>query len=241
MATFVLVHGAWHSGDMFEDLADHIRKMGHTVFCPTLAGNRPGDSKTTGLDEAITSLIDYFAENGINDAIVMGHSYGGMVITGAADRLPAGSIRHLIYWSAYVPENGQSLEDISPPEVREMHLAMKQPDGGMLISFDGWHNFVINDADVATATYWYDRLNPHPHQTMLDKIKLSRNPSEFAIPRTYIHCQQDICYPQERGGWHPGQTQKLGQFRLVSIPGSHEVCFTNPKLLAEKIAEVAEL
>lgn len=76
---------------------------------------------------------------------------------------------------------------------------------------------------------------------MLDKINLSRNPSELPIPKTYIHCQQDICYPQERGGWHPGQTQRLGEHRFVSIPGSHEVCFTNPALLASKIAEVADL
>src|SRR5271169_4653804 len=82
MATYVLVHGAWHSGDMLEDLAGHIRKQGHTVHCPTLAGNRPGDSKQTGLDEAIGSLVQFFKEREISDAILVGHSFGGMAITG---------------------------------------------------------------------------------------------------------------------------------------------------------------
>ncbi|MFP6781623.1 MAG: alpha/beta hydrolase, partial [Gammaproteobacteria bacterium] len=87
MATYVLVHGAWHTGKELENVADYIRSEGHTVYLPTLIGNRPGDSKSTGLEEAIQSLVDFFIADDIRDAIVLGHSYGGMVITALADRL----------------------------------------------------------------------------------------------------------------------------------------------------------
>jgi pimeloyl-ACP methyl ester carboxylesterase len=86
MSTYVLVHGAWHSGAELEPVASVIRAAGHQVFTPTIKGNRPGDAKTTGLDEAIQSIVDYLAENNLKDVILLGHSYGGMIITGVADR-----------------------------------------------------------------------------------------------------------------------------------------------------------
>jgi hypothetical protein len=70
MGTYVLVHGAWHTGELLEDVAKYVRSEGHTVYTPTLAGNRPGDSKETGLDQAIDRLVDYFSENSISDAAV---------------------------------------------------------------------------------------------------------------------------------------------------------------------------
>ncbi|TJW92482.1 alpha/beta hydrolase, partial [Neisseria gonorrhoeae] len=111
MSTYVLVHGAWHTGAELEPVAAHIRSAGHIVHLPTIRGNRPGDPKTTGLDEAIQSICDYFTEQDITDAILMGHSYGGMVITGVADRIPT-RIRRLIYWNAFVPNNGECLNDM---------------------------------------------------------------------------------------------------------------------------------
>jgi pimeloyl-ACP methyl ester carboxylesterase len=114
MSTYVLVHGAWHSGDLLEATAAPIRAAGHEVHCPTLAGNRPGDAKTVGLADAIGSIVDYLEENDLNDVLLMGHSYGGMVITGVADKA-AGRIRWLIYWNAFVPNDGESLNDMVPP------------------------------------------------------------------------------------------------------------------------------
>lgn len=236
MNTYVLVHGAWHSGDLLDGVANAIRAEGHTVHTPTLAGNRPGDSKTTGLDEAIDSLLQFFDDNRISDAILAGHSYGGMVITGAADRLAPGRIRRLVYWSAFVPNNGESLEDVSAPSVRDMHESLRGPDGGLMVPpLALWREFLMNDTDLATAQRFHARLNPHPHKTMQDKIRLSKNPSEMQIGKSYIYCQDDHCYPQSHGGWHPRFTEKLGLYRFLSMPGSHEVCLTNPWLLASKI------
>ena len=88
MATYVLVHGAWHTGAELEPTAAPIRAAGHEVHTPTIAGNKPGDPKTIGLKDAIKSIVDYLAEKNLKDVVLVGHSYGGMVITGVADQVP---------------------------------------------------------------------------------------------------------------------------------------------------------
>jgi pimeloyl-ACP methyl ester carboxylesterase len=115
LTTFVLVHGAWHSGNHLEPVAEHIRSFGHEVFLPTLRGNGKNDDKSTGLEEAITSLLKFIDKQGLSDFVLVGHSYAGMVITAVADRIPH-LIRRLIYWNAFVPVNGESLNDLVPPE-----------------------------------------------------------------------------------------------------------------------------
>jgi pimeloyl-ACP methyl ester carboxylesterase len=113
----VLVHGAWHTGAELEATAAPIRAAGHEVHTPTIAGNKPGDKKTVGLDDAIKSIVDYLTEKNLKDVVLVGHSYGGMVITGVADRVPD-RIRRLVYWNAFVPNNGESLNDMVPPPLR---------------------------------------------------------------------------------------------------------------------------
>src|SRR5579859_2279840 len=88
MATYVLVHGAWHTGAELEPTAAPIRAAGHEVHTPTIAGNRPGDAKTVGLAEAIKSIVDYLTSKNLKDVVLVGHSYGGMIITGVADAVP---------------------------------------------------------------------------------------------------------------------------------------------------------
>jgi pimeloyl-ACP methyl ester carboxylesterase len=114
MANYVLVHGAWHTGAELEPVAALLRAEGHEVHTPTIRGNRPGDPKTTNLAEAIESVVEYLEETGAEDVVLVGHSSGGMVITGVADRL-AHRIRRLVYWSAYVPNDGESVLDMSLP------------------------------------------------------------------------------------------------------------------------------
>lgn len=236
MSTYVLVHGAWHTGNELEAVATPIRSAGHIVHTPTLAGNRSGDSKKTGLDAAINSLVDYFKQNNLSDAVLMGHSYGGMVITGAADRLPAGTIRRLIYWNAFVPNDGEALNDMVPPHYVGLFEQLEAEDGSVVLPFPIWRDGFINDADAEMAQKAYDVLNPHPNATFKDKIKLSKNPAEMEIGKSYLNCTEDAALPQSLG-WHPRLSEKLGLFRLVQCPGSHELCFTNPELLAEKIIQ----
>jgi pimeloyl-ACP methyl ester carboxylesterase len=235
MSTYVLVHGAWHTGDAFEEVASYLRAEGHTVHTPTLAGNAPGDSRETGLDEAIDSLMTYFRDNDIADAVLLGHSYGGIVITGAADRLPEGTIRRLVYWSAYVPNDGESLVDITPASFGQMFEQIREPDGGVPMLYPVFRDALMNDADEEMARRYHTRLVTQPHRTMTDRIKLLKSPAEMTVGKSYLHCQEDMIYPCSEGGWHPRFSERLGLFRFVSMPGSHEVCFTNPELLAQNI------
>src|SRR5215471_3743807 len=114
MATYVLVHGAWHTGRELEPTATLIRAAGHQVHTPTIAGNKPSEPKSAGLDDAIKSIVDHLAENNLKDVTLVGHRYGGMVITGVADRV-ADRINRLVYWNAFVPNDGESLNDMIPP------------------------------------------------------------------------------------------------------------------------------
>lgn len=235
MATYVLVHGAWHTGDLLEPTAVPIRAQGHQVFLPTLAGNRPGDAKNIGLDDAISSLETYLVEHDLNDVILVGHSYGGMVITGVADRARA-RIRRLVYWNAFVPNSGESLNDMVPPHYVELFGQLEQDDGSVTLPFPIWREAFINDAPLDVAESAYAKLNPHPNKTFKDAIALSTDPAATQVPKSYINCTEDTSLPHSMP-WHPRLSEKLGLFRLVQVSGSHELCFSNPALLAEKIME----
>ena len=152
MSTFVLVHGAWHTGELFEPVAKPIREAGHTVHCPTVTGNNPGDLRTTGLDVAITSITDYIESNDLKDVILLGHSYGGMVITGVADRIP-GRLKRLIYWNAFVPNNGECLNDMVPPHYVGMFDAVsaESSDNSVMLPFPIWREAFINDGSSELA------------------------------------------------------------------------------------------
>jgi len=237
MSTYVLVHGAWHTGTELEPVAAPIRAAGHQVHTPTLEGNRPGDTKTTGLAEAIQSVVDYLSENKLRDVILLGHSYGGMIITGVADQA-ADRIRRLVYWNAFVPNNGESLNDMVPPHYLALFdaIAAERGDGSVVLPFPIWREAFINDADLETAQRAYDTLNPHPLKTFSDKIALRTNPAEMMLAKSYINCTEDIALPHGLP-WHPRLSEKLGLFRLIQVPGSHELCFSDPKRLAHAIMD----
>lgn len=235
--TYVLVHGAWHTGAELEPVAAHLRTLGHTVHCPTLAGNRPGDDRSrSGLTEAAQSLVDFLESNNLTDVRLMGHSYGGMVISKAADLVPQ-RIRRLVYWNAFVPLNGQCLNDMVPPHYKALFDQVAGANGNaVMLPYPIWREAFINDADAALAESAYAKLNPHPYRTFTEPIALKAEIAALPIGKSYLNCRQDIAMPHSLT-WHPRLSERLGLFRLVECEGSHELCFTNPKLLAQKIME----
>ncbi|WP_407158302.1 alpha/beta fold hydrolase [Bradyrhizobium sp. STM 3557] len=233
MSTYVLVHGAWHSGVEFESVAALLRADGHLVFTPTMKGNRPGDPKTTGLEDAIHSIVDFISENELDDVILVGHSYGGIVITGVADRM-ASRLRRLVYLSAFVANNGESLSDLVPPHYPDLLTSLG--DGSVVLPFRIWREAYINDADLETAHRAYASLNPHPLNSFTDKLMVRTNPAMMTLPKSFINCTEDTALPHSFP-LHPRLSEKLGLFRLVQTPGSHELCFSNPSRLAQAIVE----
>ena len=237
--TYVLVHGAWHTGAEMEATATHLRARGHTVHCPTLAGNTPGDDRAaTGLADAVDSLAAFIEGQGLTDVRLVGHSYGGMVISHMPARLP-GRIRRLVYWNAFVPQPGECLNDLVPPHYTALFDGVAAAsNGAVVLPFPIWREAFINDADLSLAQRAYDVLNPHPYKTFQDPITLSQPMAACPIPKSYLNCRQDTALPQSLG-WHPRLSERLGLFRYVECEGSHETWFTNPAALASAIEAAA--
>jgi pimeloyl-ACP methyl ester carboxylesterase len=235
--TYVLVHGAWHTGHELEAVARHMREAGHHVHCPTLAGNHKNDDRSrTTLDDAIASLMHYLDTHDLKEVRLVGHSYGGMVISGAADRI-GHRLKRLVYVNAFVPNDGESLNDLVPPIYVGMFDAIAGANNGaVMLPFEIWREAFINDADLVLAKSAYGVLNPHPYKTFTDKIKLSKPLAEMQIGKSYVNCQQDIALPHGYP-WHPRLSERLGLFRLIECPGSHEMWFSNPPRLAQAIIE----
>jgi pimeloyl-ACP methyl ester carboxylesterase len=237
MGTYVLIHGAWHTGKELEPTAAAIKTAGHNVFTPTMRGNGPGDPKTIGLAEAIQSIVDYLTGRDLKDVILVGHSYGGMIVTAVASQMPW-RIRRLVYWNAFVPNHGESVYDMLTPEIIQLFdsIAAELADGSLVLPFQVWREAFINDADFDTAERAYEVLRPQPLKTLTDKIALEINPAGMRIPKSYVNCTEDISLPHHCP-WHPRLSQKLGLFRLVQVSGSHELCFSNPARLASAIMD----
>ncbi|MEI6803503.1 MAG: alpha/beta hydrolase [Burkholderiales bacterium] len=232
---YVLVHGAWHSGRELEAVATHIRSKGHQVHCPTLKGNRPNDDRqSVGLADAARSLADFLQEHDLTNVRLVGHSYGGMVISQVAQWLPE-RLARLVYVNAFVPEPGQSLNDQVPPHYIALFDAIAaQNQGAVTLPFPIWREAFINDADLALATSAYTQLNPHPYKTFTDKIELTQPLAAMDLPKSYVNCTMDTAMPHSMP-WHPRLSERLGLFRYIECTGSHEAWFTAPATLAEAI------
>ncbi len=234
---YVLVHGACHDGRHFEATAAALRSMGHEVHCPTIQGNREGDDRrTTRLEDAIASLVAFFEEKTIEDAVLVGHSWGGMVITGAFDRLGSARIRRLVYYGAFVPNDGESLIDLCPPHYRDLFRHLAEPANEVVFPYPIFREAFVNDGSLEQAEALFGTLNPQPFLTMADPIRLSRDPAAFDCGKSFLHCTEETALPQSYP-FHPRLSERLGLFRLVSMPGSHSTFHTAPELLAEKLVE----
>lgn len=171
-ATFVLVHGAWHGGWCYARVARLLRARGHTVFTPTLTGQGERAHLFSGainLSTHIEDVLGVFRFERLSDVVLAGHSYGGMVITGVADRI-ADKIKALAYLDAFVPENGQSLFDINIPANTQRFLDSAGATGGLSVPAPPAAYFGVNAADAATVEAL---ATPFPLGCFTEKLKLT--------------------------------------------------------------------
>ena len=113
-ATFVLVHGAWHGGWCWQRVNDRLTALGHRVFAPTLTGvgeRSHLNSPSVNLSTHISDVVNEIQWKSLEDVVLVGHSYAGMVITGAAEQVAA-KIASIVYLDAFIPADGQSLGDL---------------------------------------------------------------------------------------------------------------------------------
>ena len=155
-----------------------------------------------------------------------------MVISGVADRL-TDRIRRLVYVNAFVPLDGQCLNDMVPPHYVGLFDAVAAANkGAVMLPFEIWRDAFINDADLELAKSAFAKLNLHPYKTFTDKITLKHALAELPVGKSYVNCRQDIALPHSMP-WHPRLSERLGLFRLVECDGSHEMFFSNPARLAQ--------
>jgi pimeloyl-ACP methyl ester carboxylesterase len=169
MATFVLVHGSWAGGVVWRQLAPRLRKAGHVVYAPTLTGigeRKHLLNREIDLDTHIQDVIGVIDDEDLSDIVLVGHSYGGMVISGVADRVPE-KVASLVYLDAFVPENGQSCQSLLPPDRRwttvpgEDWLVAPIPPGG----------FGLKRPEVIAL--WEGKSGPHPLATLTQPVQLT--------------------------------------------------------------------
>jgi pimeloyl-ACP methyl ester carboxylesterase len=237
MSTFVLVHGSWHDGGAWAPVIKHLQKLGHAAFGPTVAGHGKGVPKNVNHAQCTQSIVDYILKNDLKDFVLVGHSYGGTIISKVAEAVPE-RIRRLVFWNAFVCANGHSLNDEVPPHYRALfdQMAKASPDNTVMLPYPIWREAFINDADDALARASYETLSPEPYQPFVDKLDLTKFYG-LQIPKSYLNCTEDTALPHGEWTWHPRMSSRLGLFRLVQMPGSHEAIFSNPTLLAEKFIE----
>lgn len=182
MTTFLLVHGAWHSGRAWDRVVPLLESAGHRVLAPTLTGY--GDkahllSPEVGLGTHIDDVAGVLENE--HDVVLVGHSYAGMVISGAADRMPE-RIARLVFLDAMVPEDGETAADVIPFTKQLIDAAV-----------DGWRVppmglFGVTDPD--DVAWLRTMLSDQPVGCLTEPVRLA-NPAAKAIPRTHIHCLAD--------------------------------------------------
>ena len=235
MATFVLVHGAWHGSWCWARARRALLDRGHDVFTPTLTGIGERShllSRDIDLQVHVDDIANLVRWEELDQVILCGHSYGGAVISGVADLLPD-RIAALVYLDAFLLEEGESLHDLLPAEHRELQLSLAEQFG------DGWRVppipaeiFNVNARDRD----WVDRqCTPQPLATFQQKLRLSRGPSAIARNH-YIFAS----------GWEGtpfaasyGRAKARG-WTTAEISCGHDVMLDEPEALVSELLGLAD-
>ncbi|WP_241068614.1 alpha/beta fold hydrolase [Achromobacter insuavis] len=231
--TYVLAHGSWHGGWCWRPVADRLQASGHRVFAPSFTGMgdrahllHPGIT----IDTFVEDLVQVIQSEELNEVILVGHSFGGIPISGVADRIPE-RLAHLVYFDSIVLQSGQDAFSVYPKADAEARIAAaSRATNGLAVPIPdplpaAW-GFKPGSADEA----WVKRrLTPHPLASYTTPLTL-KHPIGNGRPRTYIHCTQPELPVLEASrqlvksqpGWN-----------WVDIAAPHEAHITHPQLLAE--------
>jgi len=234
MAIFVVAHGAWSAGWAWKKMRPLLRERGHELYTPTYTGlgeRAHLASPEVGLDTHIRDVCAVLTMENLREVVLIGHSYGGMVATGVADR-EAERIKQLVYLDAFVPRDGQSVGDLQPPGVRDAMRAAAERDG------DGWlvpPNPPPPDTSAADLAWMAPRRLPQPLKALDEPIRLTG--AVDRLPRTYIYCTRPGPGDGFRQFAQRARTEAGWQYR--EIDASHNPHITAPDALAAMLDEIA--
>jgi pimeloyl-ACP methyl ester carboxylesterase len=171
MTTYVLVPGACHGGWCFDDLAAALRSRGHHVLAVTLTGIAERAHLLHAGVNLETHIADVLAElkvHAVTDAVLVGHSYGGMVVTAAADRVPQ-QVNSVVYLDAFVPRDGESCWTLTTDEQRAWYTAVDDTGYG-----------------VPPLPFFDSRATAHPLASLMQPVRLADGLSRFRR-RVYVY------------------------------------------------------
>jgi pimeloyl-ACP methyl ester carboxylesterase len=237
MATYVLVHGGGHGGWCYAKVKRRLDHIGHQVFAPSLTGLAERShllSPAVDLDLHVNDIVQLLHYWDLRGVILVGHSYGGMVITGIADRA-TDRIGKLVYLDAANPHNHQSLVDVAGPVIESVRPMGAVVDGVELVLLPapgaGAFYGVTDPSDLA----WMDaRLTGHPWRCFEQKLDLQNEEGLWALPQYHVVCESTLATRDrelmERAK-HEG--------RLWSIDTGHDLMITEPDFVTQALVEIA--
>jgi pimeloyl-ACP methyl ester carboxylesterase len=236
---FVLVHGAWHGGWSWQPVASVLRAAGHRVSAPTCPGlGINDDPRDVTLADCVDAVVSHVEESGVGDITLVGHSWGGYVIAGAAPRL-ATRLKGLVFWSAFVPEAARSLYVEVPPNYQELftHSAGASADNTVSLPLEVFQGAFMADAYPAAAAVVHSVLRPQPFRTFTDPPVGGEAYRNLGLPMHYVLSDADVALPPGEYGWD--RFAERIKVTPVSVPGSHESMFTRPVELADALIHTA--
>lgn len=236
MATFVLVHGAWHGGWCWARVAPQLRAAGHDVLTPTMTGFGERShllSPDVGLELNVTDIANVLEWEDLSDVILMGASYAGMVTTSVADRMP-GRIAALVYQNAFIAEDGVAQNDLLPDWRREMIEKEIAEDP------DAWRMppptaALIGVTDPAAAAWIEAKMTVQSAKTFMDKARIT-GAHEAIASRTYIRATG---YRNSTFDRYVAERKDDPRWRVEVLDTSHDAMITAADDIVRILLDVA--
>jgi pimeloyl-ACP methyl ester carboxylesterase len=233
MTTFVLVHGAWHGGWCWNRVSHALSAQGSNVSTPTLTGlgeRAHLASRETDLETHIADVLGVLEMEDLTGIVLVGHSYGGIVVTAVADRA-AGRIARLVYLDAVVPHDGQSLFNCVSPQAKAFFE--EQAGDSWCVPVAAASAQFLGLKREEDVRWVIPKLKPHPIRTFRDAVRLTSKSS--SLPRTYINCIGDKPLGQPRSA----QAKGIADYR--ELQAGHDAMVAAPQEITELLFNVATL
>jgi pimeloyl-ACP methyl ester carboxylesterase len=234
MTTFVVTHGAWSAGWTWKKMRPLMRAAGHELVTPTYTGiGERSHLAHAGIDLNlhIDDVLQVLKFEDLSDVVLIGHSYGGMVATGVADRAPE-RIRHLVYLDAFAPKNGEAAMSLQPEAVRLRMMEAVRTQG------DGWRvppNPMPPDTAEADVAWAMPKRVMQPVKTFQQPIALTGAVDK--LPRSYVYCTRSG--PGDVFRQFAQRAQSEPGWQYVEMDASHNPHITCPEALMAVLTELA--
>jgi pimeloyl-ACP methyl ester carboxylesterase len=229
--TFLVCHGAWSAGWAWKKMHPPMQAAGHRLVTPTYTGlgeRAHLANPSIDLETHVEDILNVFKYEDLRDIVLLGHSYGGMVATGVADRA-RDRVAQLIYLDAFVPDNGQSLLDLN--EVARPRMQ------GLAKAGDGWRvppNPTPPDTSPADVEWLTARRVDMPIKCFETKLKLQGG--ALTLPRSYIYATRIT--PADTFGPFAARTRSAAGWRYYEIDASHSPNVTAPEALMALLQKI---